>query len=267
MESREDCNEKPMTTSESQRCDSVFPSKFALRSHTLRDHNQHQNLECQNCGNKFKRDIRLKHHLRQHMERGEVNWNCAGEGLREPHSSIAAESAKLLDIASPPTQIKTQSEKRQPKNQTTQVRRSKQKTCELSTYVCRKCSETFSSLDDLNGHLKTYWTDDILQINKCSKCKSYFRSAFDLRLHVLEIHHSIKEFQCSKCFVEYEKDEKSQLEQHLRLHLANKSELRCPQCETLFTRLQVCTSSWLPPCQFLINSFFYSLSVLLRSST
>lgn len=299
MESEEDCGRKSIgkpSAFDCQRCDSIFSSKFSLRSHILRDHFQQQALECKKCGKMFKRIVSLKNHLRQHIEREEVDWNCVGDGIREP-SSIDVECTEQSENSTPSTLIEIQPEKRPPKrkNKTSQVR-SKQKTRQLSTYVCHKCSETFSSLDNLNGHLNTHSSDDILQINKCTECKSYFRSVFDLRLHVLEVHHSVKKFKCSTCSIEFKKEEKSLLEKHLESHLVNNSvtwtnigqgicnkgkdvasyedittsaksscslcdetfflksnfdehircmhsenehELRCPQCEAVFTKLQV----------------------------
>lgn len=284
-----DSSEKPSIV-DSNRCDG-----------SLRDHNKEKAFECKKCGKIFKREASIKTHLRQHIERGEVDWTCEKDGIREP-SSIVIESPELLEKSGgSPMEVEVQPKKRQPKktNKTAQVTSKKKEkpTRQLSTYICHKCSEAYSTANDLNDHLNSHSTSDMLQINKCTECKAYFQSAFDLRLHVLESHLSVKKFKCSTCFVEFKKKEKSLFEKHLELHLADKSanctnkqngicdegkdptsfeeittttetscevceekfylksnldeharcihsagdeeKLRCPQCETVFTKLKV----------------------------
>lgn len=181
-------------------------------------------------------------------------------------------------------------------------------------------------MNELNSHLNTHSTEDILQINKCKKCTTFFQSAFNLRLHVLEIHHLVKKFTCSTCStcaVEFEKEEKASFQKHLELHLANQSanwtnvwqgvcdkgkdvssyeeivtsteaqcdscedifyiksnldehircahsdnehEPRCPQCDAVFTKLQVpqSTSSNFSPCiSFEFFNLLFSATLLI----
>lgn len=241
--------EKP-NTFRCECCDLVFTTKFSLRSHLLRDHFKQQALECEKCGIRFRRDASIKSHLRQHIERGEVKWNCEGDGIREPSSvvvqcpeqqeksvetqSVKRQPQKKKKTASKqqeksvsPIHLEIQSEKRQPenKNRTTSVKsKKKQKqTPQKSVYICHKCAETYCTLNDLNDHLNTHSTSEMLQINKCKQCKTYFQSAFDLRLHVLQVHLQLKKFQCSTCSAAFTIEEKSLFEKHLELHSANNS--------------------------------------------
>lgn len=282
------------TTFDCPHCDSIFTSKFAFRSHKLREHNQKlMTLECAKCAKKFKRDSNFERHLMQHIEKGDVDWNCTGDGISEP-SPIAGQCSENLN---PTEQTETQiNPPKVKKTRKTSRVRSKQGTRQLSTYVCHKCSETRSTLNDLNDHLKAHSTDDLLQINKCKECRKYFPSALDLRLHVLDIHLSVKEFKCSACAIVWSKEDKPLVQKHLETHLAdnsvnwtdlvqgignnektvtkyeditssiesscelcngtfylksnfdehvrcmhwdNENELRCPQCDAVFTRLQV----------------------------
>lgn len=246
--------EKP-NTFRCECCDSVLSSKFSLRSHLLRDHFKQQTLECEKCGMTFRRDASIKSHLRQHIERGEVKWNCEGDGIREPSSIVVqcpeeqeksvekqsvkrqpkkkkTTAAKQQEKAVSHTHMEIQPEKRQPekrqpknKNKTTSVKSKKKQrqTPQQSVYICHKCSETYSTLNDLNYHLNTHSTSEMLQINKCKQCNTYFQSAFDLRLHVLQVHLQLKKFQCSTCSAAFTIEEKSLFEKHLELHSANNS--------------------------------------------
>lgn len=295
-EVEKNCGVKPGTLN-CERCDSVFSSKFSFRSHMLRDHHKEQALECEKCGKKFRRDVSMKNHLRQHIERGEVNWNCEGDGIREL-PSIVVECPEKQEKLNSPIQAKMQPEQRQPKKrkkatQEVKSRQKKPKANKLSNaYTCHKCSQTYTTSKDLNDHLNAHSTSEMLQINQCKKCKTYFQSAFDLRIHVLEIHHRVTKFKCSTCSVAFKKEEKSLFEKHFESHSANdlanwmidqhkgkdvvnyeeftatselscdlcgetfylKSnlnehfrcthsayghKLRCPQCETVFTKLSV----------------------------
>lgn len=58
----------------------------------------------------------------------------------------------------------------------------------------------------------------MLQLNNCKKCKTYFPSAIDLRIHVLEQHIRVKKFKCATCSAEFKTDEKSLLMTHLATH-------------------------------------------------
>ncbi|XP_037035736.1 zinc finger protein 658B-like [Bradysia coprophila] len=209
-----------------QCCKLEFKTKFALQSHMLRDHNQEEALECDKCGKKFKRDSRFEKHLIQHIDKGEVDWECTGDGIRQPIPTTNNSSEQLANSSSSERseQMETVKERRLPKkkNKTSQVR-SRQKTRQLSTYMCHKCSHPCSTLNDLNDHLSTHSTDEILEINKCKECKRYFESTFELRLHVLDVHLFVKQFKCSACEVSFRKEEQSLLGQHLELHLADSS--------------------------------------------
>lgn len=247
MKTEEDCEpvEKP-NTFVCHLCDSVFSSKFALLSHTVKDHFKEQ-VQCKKCGRKLKRDASIKSHLRQHIERGEVDWSCEGDGIVEPLSNgkIAIEYLERKEKSDSTLQVKDvemkeiQPEKRQPekkkkksralekqkqektekKSQTSEVR-SKQKSQKL---ICHKCSNTFRTSNDLNDHLNSHSTSDMQQLSKCKECETYFESDFDLRLHVLEIHFSEKKFKCSKCSTEFKKRGKPLFKKHLELHLEDKS--------------------------------------------
>lgn len=304
-----------------QRCESEFETKFALHSHLLREHDQKDALECDKCGRKFKRDSSFQKHLLQHIEKREVDWKCTGDGIRHSFPSTderleqvsssstseqAEDSSQSVQISKPIEKTVKEPKLSKKKNKTSKVR-SKQKTRQLSTYLCHRCSTYFTSLNLLNDHLDTHSTEEILQINKCKECKRYFESAFELRLHVMEIHLFLKQFQCSACEVSFRKEEQSLLGQHLELHLAdnssnwtnivdgicidgkdvtkyediftsnesscelcaekfyiksnfdehvrcmhseNEHELRCPQCDTVFDKLQV----GLPLESLLLNS-------------
>lgn len=218
-EDRGDDSLQKSITWDCQLCDSVFLSKFSFRCHLLREHSHHGVLECDKCEKSFKRDANFEKHLRKHIRLGEVHWTCTGDGIREP-----IKSPKKSGNANTPKEGEMQLEKRQSQNQNkTALVRSKQKTRQISTYICHKCSETFSSLITLNDHFNTHSTEDMLEINKCKKCKNYFPSAFNLRLHVLEIHYLVNEFKCFTCAVGFKKKEKSLFQKHLEIHLANNS--------------------------------------------
>lgn len=272
MEIEKDCIVEPLRNANHFNCDSCgssFTSKFALRSHSVRDHLKEQVLECAavKCGKKFKRDAAFKNHLRQHIERGDVDWKCEGDGVYVQSSAISecteqqentdltikvkippqkrvsekqkpqkrkSEELKAEKIQSSvkrkpitPKSEKPKVEKRQPEKETSVKKRkvtknqSEEKVTLISTYTCHKCSNTYHTSNDLNDHLNSHSASDILLLNKCKECKIYFPSAFDLRLHVLDIHLSVEVFKCSTCFLEFQKEEKFLLEKHLQLHLAN----------------------------------------------
>lgn len=206
--------EKPATL-DSSRCDKSLIS--------MREHNKEKGLECKKCGKNFKRLASMKNHLKQHIERDEVDWNCESDGIQEVSSIV--ECPEQQEKSMSPIRVEIQSKKRQPKktNKTAPVKSKEKQTRQLTTYVCHKCSDTFNSSNDLNDHLNAHSTSDMLQINKCKECKTYFQSAFDLRLHVLEIHLSVKKFKCSTCLVQFKKTEKSLLEKHLESHPENNS--------------------------------------------
>ncbi|KAG4072610.1 hypothetical protein HA402_004699 [Bradysia odoriphaga] len=287
-----------------KRCASTFSSKFSCQSHTVKVHFKEPALECGKCGKTFKRDASIKNHLRQHIDRGEVDWKCEGDGIREPNTVLPKqqeEGRSSIELKSQPEKrkltkrnslqllpekqepenenaekqkpekrkteksqpVKTEKpvpEKRKAEKQKPEKRKSEkstpdkeekpkpdkaekpakqkavkqkpdkatkpekeEKVYQLSTYICHKCSDTYNTSTDLNEHLKLHSTGDILQINKCKECKIFYQSAFDLRLHVLEIHLSIKDFKCSTCLIEFKKEDKDLLEKHLELHLANNS--------------------------------------------
>lgn len=249
-------------------CGSTFTTKFALRSHTLKNHLQQQELECAKCGKKFKRDASFKNHVRLHIDRGDVDWKCESDGIREP-SSIGLECSEQQERvgSSKKKTEKVQPEKGKTKKRHTedeltekeQVKKAKvvkvkpekrtvgkQKPekakkdvsdkpsternnyiakikIEEKTYICHKCSEIYSTSTELNDHLRSHCDTEMLLINKCKECKTFFETAFDLRLHVLEVHLLMKEFQCSSCFIEFRPEDKLLLERHLELHLANHS--------------------------------------------
>lgn len=243
--------EEESTEFECKTCDSVFSSKFSLRSHTLKEHFKQTTLECGQCRKVFKREAAFKNHLKLHIDRSEVDWKCEADGIREPENpeqqdNVAGSSTQQAKPGKVKNE-KQQSEKRKSEKSPSDKRKAKkpkaekadkpeksdkkkasksnteERTREVNTYVCHKCSDTYSTSNELNNHLSSHTRSNALQINKCKECKIFFDTDFDLRLHVLEIHLAQTEFQCATCFVEFKTDEKLLLERHLELHLVNHS--------------------------------------------
>lgn len=264
----EDCADESVEKPNSfdcERCDSVFSSKFSFRCHTLKEHFK-QALECKKCGKTFKRDASIKNHLQQHIERGDVDWKCEGDGICEPsngNNSVKCPEQREKTGSSIEVAVEIQSENGPPKKKyKTSKASSKEKPRKSRAYYCHKCSERFSILNDLNDHLKEHSNSDMLQINKCKECKAYFQSAFDLRLHVLEIHLSVKKFQCSTCLVEFKKKESSLLEKHLQLHLANNTANWTNVCDGICdkekdaTKFEEITTTLEWSCEFCSEKFY-----------
>ncbi|KAJ6644250.1 Zinc finger protein [Pseudolycoriella hygida] len=217
-------DEKPISF-DCELCGNEFPSKFTLKSHMVRDHLKQSALECQKCGKKLKRIVAFRNHLKQHMERGEVDWTCEGDGIAmyEPNNSVVDDECPDENLPSVAPKEAKAKPKKQPKKKLKKLTKVESKKAKKRTqnFTCHKCSETFGAIDDLNDHLNTHPTDDIQQINKCKECKTYFPTAFDLRVHVLNIHHSLETFKCSTCSMKFKKNEKPLLEEHLSSHAEN----------------------------------------------
>lgn len=67
----------------------------------------------------FKRDASFEKHLRKHIQLGDVDWSCTGDGIREPLSITvtAAGSPKQSDNANRPDNYKQRSCSRKTKRQ------------------------------------------------------------------------------------------------------------------------------------------------------
>lgn len=260
IKSEDDCDLLENATNfDCKLCDSVFLSKFSVRCHMLRVHFKEEVLECEKCNKSFKRDLSFENHLRQHIQRGEVSWDCEGDGIREPAhvKSPEQQDNRKSDILQIPDKAKDVPKKKK------QIASKKEKQVRRYNMECHKCSEVCKTPIDLNDHLKSHRTDDMMQTNRCKKCNSFFQSGLELRLHVLEVHLPVKKFKCSSCLVEFNPNEKKQFEKHLEVHLASKAVNWTDICEgilsqekdlTSFEQITTCIEQY--ACDFCEDKFY-----------
>lgn len=224
----------PMFESEKQYfrcklCDSIYESKFLVRIHALRIHLGEHSFRCVYCSRKFKSNLYFENHLKMHVRQHDVDWQCITEGIQKPLN--ANWSAYEENVCDPSEGVKvdevvvkhdeTLDTNEKPKAAKRKRKKITQSKMFTRPFKCHKCPQVWRYVNELKNHFKTHGSDEILHLSKCKNCDVYFKNGFELRLHVLEIHLSVKTFNCTACSIRFKLHESKQFEEHLQLHKIN----------------------------------------------
>ncbi|SCP02545.1 zinc finger transcription factor, putative [Plasmodium malariae] len=202
-------------------CNMVFANKKLMKRHLMCVHSDSRPYKCELCIKTYKRSDHLKKHILTHKDNKEkVKYNCLicqlsfdtpkelrthkirhytcpYENCSYSYSTISKMKYHLnkhkcnLFYSCPACEKKFLIYK-----EFIQHKRN----CFKKKYVCLQCNKIYLHINGYNKHVKKVHLN-ICQNYKCTinNCSKEFSSEFSLKEHVINFHHHVKRFFCSKC--------------------------------------------------------------------
>ncbi|GAW82826.1 zinc finger transcription factor [Plasmodium gonderi] len=202
-------------------CNMVFANKKLMKRHLMSVHSESRPYKCQICTKTYKRSDHLKKHILTHKDNKErVKYTCSicqisydtPKELRTHkirHSTCPYENCSYS--YSTISKMKYHLNKhRCNRFYSCPVCTKKfliykefiqhKRTCFKKKYICLQCNKIYLHANGYNKHVRKVHLN-IIQNYKCtlSNCSKEFSSEFSLKEHIINFHHRVKRFFCSKC--------------------------------------------------------------------
>lgn len=196
-------------------CNDIKCNKSFMQPHHLRNHiRTHKKDEsplslCPMCGKGFRLECNFKRHLKQHTD-------------------VKDKRNRLKDLGDVKVSKKL---KTQLKNS---IALEKQSTTK-HPYVCKVCNRSFKLPSSLVVHSRIHTATDDRKFH-CDLCKSSFKRAEHLRIHINGVHLKIREYKCEYCPKTF--TQSGDRNQHMLTHSSEKL-FSCGICKKEFRLLKV----------------------------
>ncbi|KJP86623.1 hypothetical protein AK88_03727 [Plasmodium fragile] len=202
-------------------CSMIFANKKLMKRHLMSVHSESRPYKCHLCIKTYKRSDHLKKHILTHKDNKEKikytcsicqssfdtpkelrahkirHYTCPYENCSYSYSTISKMKYHLnkhrcnLFYSCPVCAKKFLIYK-----EFIQHKRS----CFKKKYVCLQCNKIYLHVNGYNKHVRKVHLN-IVQNYKCTvnNCNKEFSSEFSLKEHIINFHHRVKRFFCSKC--------------------------------------------------------------------
>ncbi|GAB68304.1 krox-like protein. putative [Plasmodium cynomolgi strain B] len=202
-------------------CNMIFANKKLMKRHLMSVHSESRPYKCHLCIKTYKRSDHLKKHILTHKDNKEKikytcsicqasfdtpkelrshkirHYTCPYENCSYSYSTISKMKYHLnkhkcnLFYSCPVCSKKFLIYK-----EFIQHKRS----CFKKKYVCLQCNKIYLHVNGYNKHVRKVHLN-IIQNYKCTvnNCSKEFSSEFSLKEHIINFHHRVKRFFCSKC--------------------------------------------------------------------
>ncbi|SBS97365.1 krox-like protein. putative [Plasmodium ovale curtisi] len=202
-------------------CNMIFANKKLMKRHLMSVHSDSRPYKCEMCTKTYKRSDHLKKHILTHKDNKEKvkytcliceisfdtpkelrthkirHYTCPYENCSYSYSTISKMKYHLnkhkcnLFYTCPVCTMKFLIYK-----DFIQHKRG----CFKKKYVCLQCNKIYLHVNGYNKHIRKVHLN-IIQTYKCTinNCNKEFSSEFSLKEHIINFHHRVKRFFCSKC--------------------------------------------------------------------
>ncbi|SBT31031.1 krox-like protein. putative [Plasmodium ovale wallikeri] len=202
-------------------CNMIFANKKLMKRHLMSVHSDSRPYKCEMCTKTYKRSDHLKKHILTHKDNKEKikytcliceisfdtpkelrthkirHYTCPYENCSYSYSTISKMKYHLnkhkcnLFYTCPVCTKKFLIYK-----DFIQHKRG----CFKKKYVCLQCNKIYLHVNGYNKHIRKVHLN-IIQTYKCTinNCNKEFSSEFSLKEHIINFHHRVKRFFCSKC--------------------------------------------------------------------
>lgn len=200
-------------------CNLIHSSKMLVRLHALNIHIR-EPMKCHLCKKTFDRKYNFESHLTRHIEKGDVNWKSAVDGIKTRQK---IDWSKYEAEVEPDNKVKVEKLQTIPSFEVATVEQSQPRDTKKRPYSrpyqCHKCPLKCRYAKALRTHFQTHHSDhELLDVSKCKECDGFYKNPFELRIHVLDVHRMITTFSCAACDLEFNHKESKQFEEHLEEH-------------------------------------------------
>ena len=208
-----------------EKCDKCFTEKYRLKRHVTLLHEPYSEklmTKCDICNMTVKKNS-LWTHMENHGEKSRSANNVENSKvlINEP----VRNDVKMLNqckichkvVTHLRIHIKTQHEQcKKCSSSFTKVDELKkhQKYCKINLQ-CKYCKKKFNCARSLKGHIKIFHEEDKMKIFKCDDCDKTFNSHHNLCRHHLTVHQKIKSHKCETCGMHFGTKHEVERQQHI----------------------------------------------------